>query len=777
MDIDQILKELTIVEKAALCSGSGSWTTESVDRVGVPMVMMTDGPHGVRKVSSSNTEMSLTDTERATCFPSAVGLAATWNRDLLRDVGVALGREARAAGVSILLGPGANIKRHPLCGRNFEYFSEDPFLSGEMARYHILGMADAGVGASLKHFVANNQESRRMTIDAIVDERTLREIYLPAFETAVKDARPWTIMASYNRLNGTYCSEHPWLLTELLRDEWGFDGVVITDWGACNDRVAGIRAGQDLEMPGNGGINDERIVSAVATGELAESDLDRTVLRVLKLVKRAETTRRAHDASTTLAGDNIAAHHALARRAATEACVLLKNDTVRGDSTPLLPLAADKRIAVVGAFAEKPRFQGGGSSQINPTRKDDVREEIRRLSPGVKVEYAPGYSSRGDAPDESLISTAESIAARSDVAIVFAGLPDSFESEGFDRDHMKMPQSHVTLIERIAVVQPRTVVVLSNGSPIEMPWIDTVPAVVESYLGGQAWGGAIADILFGQTSPSGKLAETFPLRLEDTSSFFHFPGDKTQVRYGESIFVGYRGFDIRKMDVRFPFGHGLSYTIFEYSHLKVSGDGAEVSCTIANVGDRAGAEVVQLYIHDQSASVSRPEQELKGFEKVSLEPGEQRIVTFRLDHRSYAFWHPVHHGWVVEAGEFEIRVGSSSRDIHLRSAVTRTADPEIPTVYDENTMLGDALAHLEVGPYLEPIYDALLSNFGEYEPGSAEEHMFRSMVWEIPLRDVVAFSSGRLLSTAELNAIIEALNGLRSVDDLSTKAVGTSHGQ
>lgn len=733
-----------------------------MDRLGIPSVVVADGPHGVRKPTPGG-ELTLDATEPATCFPTASGLAATWNRTLLREVGNALGREARFYGVDVLLGPGLNIKRHPLCGRNFEYFSEDPLLSGELAAAHIRGMADQGVGGCLKHFAANNQETRRLTVNAVVDERVLRELYLAGFETAVKKGNPASIMAAYNRLNGVYCSENRWLLTTVLREDWGFEGVVITDWGACNDRVAGVHAGLDLEMPGNGGINDSTVVEAVRSGALEETILDDTVRRMI------QWTTTAEDARTTREGVSVEwdTHHRLARRAAAESCVLLKNDQA------LLPIEPDTealKIAVIGSFAKHPRFQGAGSSQINAARVDDLLTEIAAIAPRVSVTYAPGYTITTDpdqdAPDDALISAAEEAARDADVALVFAGLPDAFESEGFDRTHMRLPDSHNTLIQRVTEAQRSTAVVLNNGSPVEMPWVDTVATIVESYLGGEAWAGAVADILFGRVNPSGKLAGTFPLRVEDTPAHLDFPGDRSEVRYGESVFVGYRGFDSRRQAVRFPFGHGLSFTSFEYSNLQVSTEGTTVRLTVTNTGTRAGAEVIQLYVHDRESSVVRPEQELKGFEKVFLEPRTSATVTFDLSHRSFAFWSTRDRDWIVEAGTFELRVGSSSRDIRCRALVQREAQPEIPRRYTANTMLGDILHHPVVGPHAKPLYDRLLSGFGTYQPGSPQARMFESMTAEMPLRGVVTFSHGTLLDREGLAALLAVLNGERPVDEL-----------
>lgn len=635
-----------------------------------------------------------------------------------------------------------------------------------------------------------------MTVDVVAEERTLREIYLPAFETAIKRVQPWTVMAAYNRLNGTYCPEHPWLLNAVLREEWGFEGVVVTDWGACNDRVAGVLAGLDLEMPGNGGINDEMILEALRSGALAEHDLDRVVERILRLVERALAAGRpgadapgvrapgvGAPAADTVAtadpgtvasgttssvrnpdgaqtvGDAETAHHRLARSVAAESFVLLKNDD------DVLPLAPKARVAFLGRFAESPRYQGAGSSHIVPTRQDSLLEEARAVAPGARIEYAPGYSLTGKGVDQTLLREAVDTAGKADVAVVCVGLPDAFESEGFDRDHMRLPESHVTLIQEVVAAQPHTVVVLSNGSPVEMDWEEQVGAVLESYLGGQAWGGAVADVLFGVSNPSGKLAETIPLRLEDVPSYLDFPGGTREVRYSEGVFVGYRYYDSRKMAVRYPFGHGLSYTDFSYSDGMLSDDGTYVSCVVTNVGDRPGAEVVQLYVHHRSPSVVRPEQELKGFEKVLLAPGATATVEFPLTHRSFAYWDSSAAGWVVEAGEYELRIGASSRDIRLTVTATRAALPEIRQPFNRNSMLGDTFDHPDLGSAMQKLFRSFVTVFGDYQEGSPEERMFHSMVQEIPLRDIVTFSQGRALSRDGLQVLIEALNGERPAAD------------
>jgi len=755
--VDQLLKELTLEEKASLCSGKDFWTTKAVERLGIPSWMMTDGPHGLRK-QNSGSDAGVLGSVPATCFPSGVGLASSWNRDLIEEMGRALGKEAKANRVGVVLGPAVNIKRSPLCGRNFEYLSEDPLLAGEMAKHHILGVQSQGVGASIKHFAANNQEKLRMTIDAIVDERTLREIYLAAFETAVKGAQPWTVMCSYNRINGTYAAENRWLLTQVLKEEWGLEGIVVTDWGANNNRVAGIQAGQDLEMPGNG-VTDADIVKAVKSGSLSETDLDKAVRRLLSLtLKVAENMdpQASYDADT---------HHALARKIASEGMVLLKNE---GN---LLPLKA-KKVAFLGAFAQTPRYQGGGSSHITPTRIDEALAEARRLAPaGMEITFAEGYSPKKDLADASLLATARATAQAAEMAVVFIGLTDPFESEGFDRTHLGIPASHTALLEEVLAVQKNVVVVLSNGSPIEMPWIDRVPAVLEGYLGGQAWGGAVADLLLGKVAPSGKLAETFPVRIEDNSAFLNFPGDPKKVEYREGIFVGYRHHDAAHVAPLFPFGHGLSYTTFTYGNLTTDKKSLTdhqtltVKIDVTNSGKVAGAEVVQLYVGDRHASVLRPVRELKAFAKVFLTPGQTKSVTLTLDKRAFAFWSVEAQSWVVETGDFELALGSSSRDLRAFTDVEVRSTAPDHTRYDQNTTMGTLVNHPVGGFFVKAVMKQLESSFGSYEPGSAEEKMMQTMVAEMPLRNLVRFSGGRMPPMV-LDLLIGVLNGLQPLSAL-----------
>ena len=653
-------------DRVTLLSGSDVWRTQALPKSDLPAVMLSDGPHGLRKQNVGGDHLGATGSNPATCFPTASALASSWDESLLHEIGEALGREARAEGVAVILGPGLNIKRHPNCGRNFEYMSEDPLLSGRMAAAMVDGIQSQGVGACLKHFAVNNQESHRLVVDAVVDERTLREIYLTGFEIAVRSSRPWTIMAAYNSVNGTFCCDNRRLLTEILREEWGFDGLVMSDWGATNDRVAGVRAGMDLEMPGSGGISDGDVIGAVRRGELTQDELDGCVDRVLHLVDRA-----AHQVGDPAALDQ---HHELARRAAADSTVLLTNDGV-------LPLASPASIAVIGAFAKHPRYQGAGSSLVNPARLETAWEALqRRADPLTVLTYAPGYDPDDSESDTALVSEAVAAASEADVVLLMVGLPGAYEAEGFDRTDMSLPVQHEALVEAIAAANPRTIVTLSNGAPVTMPWIDRPAAVVESYLGGQACGAALIDVVFGDREPGGRLAETFPMRQSDVPSDPYFPGHPHQVEYREGVFVGYRYYATADVDVRFPFGHGLSYTTFAYTNVRLSrrtisaGDEVQVTVTVTNTGPRAGSEVVQIYVHDGTGAAIRPDSELKAFAKVHLEPGESETVTLQLDERAFAFYDVGSAAWRTGAGKFEIRIGSSSAATHATRSVTMTSD-------------------------------------------------------------------------------------------------------
>ena len=566
-DIKNIISQMTLEEKAAMCSGADFWHTEAVERLNVPQSMVSDGPHGLRKQPEECTgdHLGLNAAIDAVCFPAACATACSFDRELLHEMGTILGQECQAENVSVLLGPAVNIKRSPLCGRNFEYLSEDPYVAGELSAAYIEGVQSQDVGTSIKHFAANNQEHERMSTSAEVDERTLREIYLPAFETAVKKAQPWTVMCSYNRLNGVYASEDEWLLTKVLRDDWGFKGYVMSDWGAVRDRVQGIIAGLDLEMPGSNGANDLAIVNAVKEGRLKEETLDQAVERILNIVYRYVENHAAHEDAVF----DREADHEKAKEIAEKCIVLLKNEPKNGEK--VLPLKKEKKTAFIGGFAEKPRYQGGGSSHINSHKVVSARSVVQeKQNVYGDVLYAEGFSAEEDKIDEQLMMQALKTAESAEQVVVFAGLPDSFESESYDRSHMNLPQCQNILIQKLAELGKPVVVVLHNGSPVEMPWADQVEGIVEAYLGGEAVAEALIRILYGEVNPSGKLAETFPKKLEDNPSFLNFPGMDKKVNYAEGIFVGYRYYDKKKMDVLFPFGHGLSYTEFEYSNLKVS---------------------------------------------------------------------------------------------------------------------------------------------------------------------------------------------------------------
>jgi beta-glucosidase len=659
-----IVKALTLEEKAGLCSGQDFWHLKSINRLGLPSIMITDGPHGLRKQVGSADHVGLQNSVPATCFPTASATACSWDLDLMMEMGNAIAKECMQEGVSVILGPGANIKRSPLCGRNFEYISEDPFHTGEVAAALINGIQTMGIGTSLKHYAMNNQETRRMTIDAVVDERTQREIYLAGFEKAVTDSQPWTVMCSYNKVDGTYLSDHRRLLTEILKEEWGHTGLVVTDWGACNDRVEGIKAGLELEMPTSFGINDKKILEAVEKGKLSVELLDRAVERIIEFILKSEMNLKPKYKYS------ISNHHRLARRIAGESMVLLKNDGV-------LPLSKSEKIAVIGEFAVKPRYQGAGSSLINPTKLDTLCKILDDQE--LFYEYSRGYDVKSDIPNQSMIDDAKKLAARADKVLILAGLTENYESEGFDRTHLRMPESHNELIKQVISVNENVTVVLMNGAPVEIPWIDGVKGVLEAYLGGQAGSGAIVDILYGEINPSGKLAETFPVKLEDTPSYRYFPGYTRTVEYREGIYVGYRYYDKFEKDVLFPFGYGLSYTSFSYTDMKVAKTNQyeyDVSLKVSNAGDTAGAEVVQLYVESPETDIYKAKKELKGFKKVYLEPGETKTVAMNLNKRSFAFYNINIPGWHVEKGDYRILVGASSRDIRMNVSIALEASSE-----------------------------------------------------------------------------------------------------
>lgn len=747
--------DLTLEEKASLTSGADFWTTKAIDRVGIPSVMMTDGPHGLRKQSGSSDHLGLADSVPATCFPPAVGIGSSFDPEIIERVGAAIGVEAAIENVAVVLGPGINIKRSPLCGRNFEYFSEDPIVSGILGAASVRGIQSKGVGTSLKHFAANNQEFDRMRASSDVDPRPLREIYLRGFERVVKDASPWTVMCSYNKLNGVWTSEDPWLLTSVLRDDWGFEGLVVSDWGAVNDRVAGVAAGLDLEMPASGGRTDAQLVAAVRAGTLEESVLDTAASRAIELVRKAGE-RPAVDGPL-----DVDAHHALAREAAGRSIVLLKNEGA------LLPLAADQKIAVIGAFATEPRFQGAGSSLINPTRVDKALDELRAVG-GENVAYAAGFAVDGGTIATSgrtandLRTEAVGVAGAADVAVLFLGLPAAEESEGFDRDHIDLPADQLAVLDAVLEVNPRVVVVLSNGGVVALPFADRVPAIIESWLLGQAGGGAVADVLYGAVNPSGKLTETVPVRLSDNPSFGNFPGEFGHVRYGEGLLVGYRWYDAKGLDVTFPFGHGLSYTTFAYgpATAEVGADGdIVVRVDITNTGDRDGREVVQVYTALESSIVQRAPRELKAFASVALAAGETRTVELVVRREDLAYWDIRVDRWVVEGGAYTVDVAASSRDIRATVLVELSGD-EVHQELTMNSSIGDLISHPIAGPVVQQALGGLMAGLGGDAAGAsmmANDEAMQKMMASFPIGRLAGFP-GLPVDFEQIEQLVAAAN-------------------
>ena len=723
----QLVTELTLEEKASLCSGRDDWSTQPIERLDIPWIWVADGPHGVRRAPATN-KPGYGDQLPATCFPTASALAATWDLDLIYQVGEALGDECQALDVHVLLGPGVNIKRSLLGGRNFEFFSEDPVLSGELGAAYINGVQSRGVGTSLKHYVANNVETMRMYMNSDVDTRTLHEIYLTPFEIAVKKAQPWTVMACYNRVQGVYGTQSPYLLTDILKNDWGLEGIVISDWFAVVDRVEGIKSGMHIEMPHISDVNDSLIVEAVKNGTLDEKVLDDLIVEILTVVLKAKSLEKE---GVELSIDG---HHQFARQVAAESATLLKNEN------DILPVTKDKykKIVVIGEFAENPRYQGNGSSEVKTTRLDNINDILEsEYGKGFKISYYQGYKLSDD-NDFSLIDEAKEAAAKADIALVFAGLPLHYESEGIDRKHIDMPASHNKLISEVAAVQNNTVVVLTNGSAVAMPWIDEVNGVLETWLGGQAGAGGTTDVLFGRVNPSGKLAETFPVKLEDSPAYFNFPGEEGEVLYGERIFVGYRYYDEKMIEPLFPFGFGLSYTTFEYSDLTVSNknindtDGLQVTVTIKNSGTVKGKEVVQLYVSDKESTLIRPEKELKKFAKVELEPRESKQVSFTLDSRDFSYFDSRRNMWIAESGEFTVGIGSSSRDIRLSEAIALQSTQKVPLAFDEYTFFTEYWNNKETREILK----VMVPNFIKFwtpEGKSADEAEVMGFISDHPM--------------------------------------------
>ena len=770
MKNSELLNKMTLEEKVSLCSGKDMWYLRGIERLGIPEIMLTDGPHGLRKKNPEG-KGGLEDSVPTTCFPTAVTTACSWDPELLYEMGVALGEECLQEKVSVILGPGVNMKRSPLCGRNFEYFSEDPLLAGELAAGWINGVQSQGIGTSIKHFAVNSQEKKRLTIDSVVDERALREIYLTAFEIAVKKAQPWTVMCAYNKVNGTYCSDSGYLQNKILRDDWGFEGIVVTDWGAANDRVLGFENGNDLEMPTSNGYNDKKICDAVRNGKLSEEIVDRNVDRMLNLIKKSEAAFK--DGYTY----DKEAHHRLAAKICSESIVLLKNDE------NILPIAKDKKIAVIGEMARAPRYQGAGSSLINPTKISDAFDGL--LKEGYTLNFAPGYNKKKDEIMPAMITDACKIAEKADIALVFIGLTEEYESEGYDREHLNLPKVHNHLLEEILKVNENVVVVLSGGAPVLMPWLGKVKGLINGYLGGQASGDAIASIISGKVNPSGKLAETYPLCIEDTPCYNYFPGTKITAEHTESIYVGYRYYDTANKDVLFPFGYGLSYTQFEYSDLKLSKkkikdtDTLAVSYKIKNTGNRDGAEISQVYVSDKESTIFRPVKELKGFRKIYLKAGEEATVEITLDKRAFAFYNANEAIWQVESGDFEILIGASSRDIRLKADVYAESGDDIsvpdyresaPCYYgadikavpdkEYEAVLGRPIpareyTHANKLTMVSSLSDAAETKWGKkinamlssavdlvIRDDDATGVIIKSMILDIPIRNFVTMSSG-----------------------------------
>ncbi|WP_347561865.1 glycoside hydrolase family 3 C-terminal domain-containing protein [Clostridium sp. E02] len=755
MDVEKIVKEMTLEEKAGLCSGADFWHTKVVDRLGIPASMVSDGPHGLRKQDQEGDHLGVNDSIKAVCFPTASATASSFDRDLLITLGNALGDACQAEGLSVILGPAVNIKRSPLCGRNFEYFSEDPYLASEMAASHITGVQEKQVGTSIKHFLANNQEKRRMTSDSKIDERTLREIYLAAFEGAIKKAKPWTVMCSYNRINGTYASESHHFLTEILREEWGFDGYVMSDWGAVNNRVEGVKAGLDLEMPSSGGRNDALLVKAVKEGELDEQVLDKAVKRILTIIDRYHKNKKPN---TVWDKEK---HHELARKIEGESAVLLKNEGV-------LPLQDTDEVAFIGYFAAHPRFQGGGSSHINATNVLSAVEAAK----DKRITYSQGYEINTDQENAAMKIEAVEAAKKAKKAVIFAGLPDSFESEGYDRTHMAMPDCQNSLIEAVAAVQPNTVVVLHNGSPVEMPWINQVSGVLEAYLGGQAVGGAIVDLLYGTVNPSGKLAESFPIQLEDNPSFLYYGGEKDVTEYREGIFTGYRYYDKKKMAVRFPFGHGLSYTTFAYSNMKVDQDLMKdtdtviVSVDVTNTGRVTGKEVVQIYVEAKDQSVIRPVRELREFAKVQLKAGETKTLRFSLGNRAFSYYNVEISDWHVKTGGYTIYAAASSRDLRESVSIRVQSTVKIPMKYHLNSTIGDIRSDSIAAEVLQPLMEqfqkqsAIGNSDGDASKSAISNEMDEAMFRDMPLRQIFSFAPS-LTTQEELETLVDQMNEMK----------------
>ena len=759
--IQNLISQMTLEGKAGMCSGADFWNLKGIERLGIPKVMVTDGPHGIRKQAEAADHLGINESEKAICFPAGCATASSFDRDLIRRQGELLGQECQAMNVSTILGPAMNIKRSPLCGRNFEYYSEDPYVSTEIAAALIEGVQSKNVGTSAKHFVANNQEKRRMTNSSDADERTLREIYLASFEGAIKKAKPWTVMSSYNRINGKFVGDSKEYLTDILRKEWGFDGYVVSDWGAVNDRISSLAAGLDLEMPPGDYENDRLIVKAVQEGKLDESVVDQACERILNIIFRY-TENRDEKAVFDYEKD-----HKAAAEIEAECMVLLKNENA------ILPLTSDKKIAFIGKYAKTPRYQGGGSSHINSWKVESALDAAKEIPELANVTFAEGYQDEKDEVVETLQSEAVKIAEEADVAVLFLGLPDNFESEGYDRKHMELPNCQNELVKKVLEVQKHVVVVLHNGSAVIMPWKDQVEGILEAYLGGEAVGKAVAEVLSGRKNPSGRLAETFPLRLEDTPCYLTYGKGFDNAVYQEGVFVGYRYYTSRKMETAFPFGYGLSYTTFAYSDLQVDKkemsdkEHVEVSVKVKNTGKCAGKTVVQLYVGAPETEVVRPVRELRGFEKIFLEAGEEKTVTFILGERAFAYWNTLIHDWYAEEGTYKVMIGENADQMCVGEEITVHPTKELPKTYSLNTCLGELMRDPKAQTVMAPFMQGMAQNDAAMDMAEANENdqsgvvnqeMMAAMMEGMPLRQLLSFVPG--IKREMLEQMVNALNQL-----------------
>lgn len=748
-NIKELVAKMTLEEKASLCSGDDFWHTKPVERLGIPSVMMSDGPHGLRKQDDEADHLGMKESIKAVCFPAACATAASFDPELLEKMGETIGNECQAEDLSIILGPGVNIKRSPLCGRNFEYFSEDPFLAGKLASAFVKGVQKKNIGTSLKHFAVNNQETNRMNVSAELSERAFREIYLSAFEEVVKEAKPKTVMCSYNKINGTYASENKYLLNDILREEWGFDGYVVTDWGAIANRVKGLVAGVELEMPASGGVSDQKIVQAVAEGELDEAVLDEAVERMLKVLFWYIDNKDDH---AVFDRDK---DHAVAEDLATECSVLLSNNG-------LLPLRKEDSVLYVGEYAEKPRYQGGGSSHINACRITSALESATKKNRSIS--YLKGFS--GSEDETCDVEKVYEAAAQADKIVVFAGLPDSYETEGIDRKNMKMPEVQNQMIAELVKINPNVAVVLHNGSVVECPWADDVSAILEMYLGGQGVGEACDRILWGEANPSGRLPETFPMRLQDNPSFLNFPGNGKKVNYAEDIYIGYRYYDKKEIPVRWAFGHGLSYTNFEYTNIRFSNEIMKdnetviVSVDVKNTGDVKGKETVQLYISDKTKLVDKAIKELKGFQKVELQPGESKTVSFMLCAKELSYYNENIKNWYAHSGEYDVCAAHASDDIRLTKTLKYVNSKRLPLSVDTATTLKELLSDERSKDFTNNmIKEGLKHSFLAKESASIstpeEITMMTAMMEAMPIKSLVSFG---VLTEVQSEELIHTLN-------------------